>query len=314
MRFFNSIFNLLRINKKNWKAVVLCLFTAMVFWFFNALNKNYTTNISFPLAFEYNQIAYIPIRPLPTEVRINVTGIGWNLFRRSTGLKVPPLVIPMEHPSQIKKIVGSTLPTFFANQLEGLQINFILTDTLHIAIEHKFQRWIKLRLDSPSILFKKGYGMSSKANVLPDSIFIEGPISLLNALPKQVSLKLSQRNIDKDFAEDVEVKFLNEELIDRNPPTVMVRFNVDKLIEVVDSVDLKIINAPTSSHPSFQGKQWPCVFAIPERQMKEFKADSVYAVVDLKGFKRGEIKVLPVLHGLPPFTQIVKTDSVSVKF
>jgi hypothetical protein len=68
MGFFKSIFNLLRFNKKNWKAVVLCVFAAMIFWFFNALNKNYTTNISFPIAFDYNDNVYIPIRPLPSEV------------------------------------------------------------------------------------------------------------------------------------------------------------------------------------------------------------------------------------------------------
>lgn len=314
MGFFKSIFNLLRFNKKNWKAVVLCVFAATVFWFFNALNKNYTTNISFPIAFDYNDNAYIPIRPLPTEVKINVTGMGWNLFRRSTGLKVPPLTIPLEHPEQIKKIVGSTLPAFFANQLEGFEINFILTDTLHIAIEHRMQRWVKLRLDSPSILFRKGFGMSSSAMLSPDSIFLEGPITLINALESPVLLKLSQRNIDEDFSEDVEVKFLNEELVKRDPPTVSVRFNVDKLVEIIDSVELKVINAPTTSRPATEIKQWPCVYSIPQRQMSQYHADSVYAVIDLKDFKRGEIKVLPTLQGLPPITYIIKADSVRVKF
>ncbi len=286
----------------------------MVFWFFNALNKNYTTNISFPLAFDYNQSAYVPVRPLPTEVKINVTGLGWNLFRRSTGLKVPPLVIPLENPSQIQKIVGTTLPSFFANQLDGFEINFILTDTLHIALEQRMQRWIKLDLDLPSILFRKGYGMSSEARVSPDSIFIEGPITLINALSSPVILKVSQRNIDEDFLDDIEVKFLNEELIKRNPPTVSVQFKVDKLVEVIDSVDLKIVNANMSSRPYAEMKQWVCVYAVPQRMMNKYQADSIYAVVDLKNFKRGEIKVLPVLQGLPPFTRIVKADSVRVKF
>jgi hypothetical protein len=314
MGFFKSIFNVLRFNNKNWKAVVLCVFAATIFWFFNALNKSYTTNISFPIAFDYNENAYVPVRPLPTEVKINVTGLGWNLFRRSTGLKVPPLVIPLEHPSHIQKIVGSTLPAFFANQLDGFEINFILTDTLHIAIEHKMQRSVRLHLDSPSILFRKGYGISSEAIISPDSILIEGPVTLINALSSPVELKLSQRNIDEDFSGDVEVKFLNEELIKRNPPTVSVTFKVDKLIEMIDSVNLRVINAPPSSRPSIEMKQWPCVYSIPQRMMDQFQADSVYAVLDLKDFKRGEAKILPVLHGLPAFSRIIKADSVRIKF
>lgn len=179
MSFFNSIFNILRFNKKNWKAVVLCIFTATVFWFFNALNKNYTTSLSFPLAFDYDQESYLPVRPLPKTVRINVTGLGWNLFRRSAGVKVPPLVIPLDRPADVKKIVGSTLPGFFANQLGDFQINFVITDTLHVAIEPKATRKVQLKLDIPATLFRNGYALVSPIQIIPDSVTLEGPLTLI---------------------------------------------------------------------------------------------------------------------------------------
>src|SRR5437870_539829 len=133
MGFLGSIFNILRFNKRNWKAVVLCMLTASVFWCFNALNKRYTTTLSFPITFDFDRERFIPVRPLPSAVRINVTGIGWNLLRRSTGVRVVPLVISLERPSQVRKIVGSTLPALFSSQLSGFDINFILTDTLHLS-------------------------------------------------------------------------------------------------------------------------------------------------------------------------------------
>src|SRR5215216_6687499 len=105
MRFFNSILNILRFNRRNWKAVALCIFAATVFWFFNALNKNYTTNINLPLVFDYDRENFMAVRPLPEAVRFNVTGLGWNLFRRSAGLKIPPLVVPLPQPGEVKKIV-----------------------------------------------------------------------------------------------------------------------------------------------------------------------------------------------------------------
>src|SRR5688572_11639754 len=182
MSIINSIFNLLRFNKRNWKAVALCVFAATVFWFFNALNKNYTANITFPLAFEYRQEGYIPVRPLPDKIKVNVTGIGWNLFRRSIGVKVPPLIIPLERPTEVKKIVGAALPALFANQLDGSQINFVLTDTLYIAIEPRSTRYMSLKVDAPSILFRDGYGMAGPASVTPDSILIEGPLGLIRNL------------------------------------------------------------------------------------------------------------------------------------
>ena len=75
---------------------MLCVFTATIFWFFNALNKTYTTNINFPLAFDYDSENFIPVEGLPQTVRLNVTGNGWELFKRSTGVKQDPLEIPLE--------------------------------------------------------------------------------------------------------------------------------------------------------------------------------------------------------------------------
>jgi hypothetical protein len=314
MSFIQSIFNLLRFNNRNWKAVVLCIFAAMVFWFFNALNKNYTTNINFPLAFDFDRERYIAIRPLPEVVRFNVTGMGWNLFRRSAGLKIPPLVVPLPQPTDVKKIVGSTLPALVTNQPEGFAINFVLTDTLHLAIEPKTERLINLRVDIPTLLLKEGYGLVSDIKITPDTVRVEGPAKLINSLPDYLDLKLSERNIDSDFQEHIEVKFLNDELIKRNPPTVLISFQVDRYVEIENAVPLEIVNPPKNSWPVIEGKKLECTVAIPESAQNTFAPDSMKAVVDLTNVTKGENKLLPILVGLPPYSRIVKLDSVSIKF
>lgn len=314
MRFIQSIFGLLRFNRRNWRAVALCIFAATIFWVFNALNKNYTTNINLPLQFDFDEEKYIAVRPLPQSIRFNVTGLGWNLFRRSAGLRVPPLVVPLPQPSEVKKIVGSTLPALVANQPEGFDINFVLTDTLHLAIEPKDRRWIKVGVDIPSILFRKGFGPVSDIQVSPDSVFVEGPARLIKSLPELLPLKLTDRNIDDDFSEDVEVKFLNDELIKRNPPTVSVTFDVDRYVEVEDSVRLEIVNPPRGSWPVIGGKKLACTIAVPESSHESFSTDSLRAVVDLRDFKRGEQKLRPVIVGLPAYSYVVDVDSVLIKF
>jgi hypothetical protein len=292
---------------------VLCLFAATVFWFFNALNKTYTTNISFPLAVDFNSSNYVAVKPLPEEVRINVTGIGWSLFRRSLGVKVPSLVIPLERPSEVKKIVGSTLPGLFSNQLEGLDINFVLTDTLYLNIQPKAGRWIKVSLKNVDSYLKKNYTSVSDVRIIPDSIFIEGAMSQVTKLKEPVELSLTQNNIDENFRQDVEVILPDNQFIRRNPPTVAVAFDVEKLVEQTDSVKLTLQNIPGSSKPVIGKSYIKCVFAIRESMVSDFRSDSVHAVVDLKGFKRGSIKVVPKFSGLPPHLKVLKVDTVRIR-
>lgn len=302
MSVIKSIFNLLRFNRRNWKAVVLCVLAATVFWFFNSLNKRYTTNITFPVDFDYDDENFIAVKPLPSTVRINVTGVGWDLFRRSLGIKIPPLVIPLERPAEIKKIPA--MPALFAHQMERLELNFVLSDTFHIDLQPRAERWITVRLDANAIQLKEGYRRTSETTIKPDSIYIEGPSALVKSFIEPVYLKLAERKLDSDYHEDVEVEFVQNDLIERNPPTVEVSFSVDRMVTVKDSVKLSIINYPKGVKPSFGVEKLLCEFLVPERQVSNYNSDSVAAVVNLKFFKGGSQKLKPEVKGLPPYSDV----------
>jgi hypothetical protein len=313
MSFIRSIFNVLRFNRRNWKAVVLCIFAATIFWFFNALNKTYTTNINFPLAFEYDNENFVPVELLPQYIRLNVTGNGWDLFKRSTGVKLDPLEFPLERPSEVKKIVARELPRVFSNQLTGLQINYVLSDTLYLDLEPKAGRWLKLTVDSIENNLKAGYGLASEIAVIPDSTFVVGPERIINKLNEPIFLKILQRGIDEHYIESVEVSLPFQEVITREPAAVSVMFNVEEMITVRDSIDLEIENIPATVSDVMNSGKVPVTFSIPESFLPGLKIDSIKAVLDLKNFVRGRAKFVPKVQGLPPYSRVMKIDSVIVR-
>lgn len=313
MRVLDTIFNILRFNKRNWKAVVLCIFTATVFWFFNALNKDYTTNINFPLAFDYDNANFIPVEGLPENVRLNVTGNGWELFKRSTGVKTDPLQIPLERPGEVKKIVGSGLKFSFTNQLNGLEINHVLSDTIYLDLEPKIGRWVKLAVDSIQYNIKSGYSLTSEVAVLPDSTLIEGPQRIVEKIREPVMLNIPQRNIDEHYVESIAVELPFDDVITLQPSSVSVMFNVEEMIRVQDSVSLTIENIPPTVSDVMNSGKLPVTLLIPESFMETLRLDSVKAVLDLRDFKGGTAKILPRVEGLPPYSSVVKIDSVIVR-
>ena len=101
----------------------------------------------------------------------------------------------------------------------------------------------------PPAFFREGYALVSQIHIIPDSVSLEGPLGLIINLPDLVYLNIPQRNIDENFNDVVEVKFPNDEYIRRNPPTVDITFQVDKLVEKNDSVRLELINTPKNAWP-----------------------------------------------------------------
>src|SRR5690606_6406183 len=243
MGIINSIANILRFHRRNWKAVVLCFVAATVFWFFNALNKTYTTTITFPLAFGYDEENFVAVGNLPEQVRLNVTGNGWELFKRSTGVKRESLEIPLERPAEVKKIVGSGLKFSFTNQLNGLEINHVLTDTIYLDLETKAERWIKLRVDSVQYNLRKGYGLTSDIAVIPDSVLIQGPQRIVDRVKSPFRLAIPQRNIDEQYIADVAIELPFPE-VTVSRPTVSVMFNVEEIVTISDSIRLEVTNIP----------------------------------------------------------------------
>jgi hypothetical protein len=312
--FVKSIFNFLRFNKRNWKAVVLCIFAATVFWFFNALNKRYTTNISFPVMFEYDHERFVPVKSLPATIRMNVTGSGWDLFRRSAGFKIPPLVIPLEKPTEIRKIVGTTLPGVFASQLERLQINFVITDTVRIDMEERLKRKFNVSLDSADQYIHRDYGLNSKPAIKPDTVWLEGPKRIINSLPETLQLSLREKDLKKDFNEEVELDLKNQSLITVTPPTINVSLDVVKFVEVDKQVRLSIINIPSRLKQGGVIKEIACTYRLPADVAKTFSGDSLVAVLDLKNTPRGNHKLVPEIQGLPAQAILLAADTVLVNF
>lgn len=109
----------------------------------NALNKTYTNiRTTYPLAFVYDEEKYIPLLPLPEEIEINVSGKGWKLLRKSLMLDVRPAEIHIQTIPRQDFLTGQALRPNVAGVLDGLQLNFIFTDT----IAYKFDRRIRRKI------------------------------------------------------------------------------------------------------------------------------------------------------------------------
>ena len=309
MSFFRIIVNLFQFNRTNWKAVVLCLAAATVFWLFSALNKNHTANLRFPLYFNFDRERYVPM-DMPQHVVLNVSGNGWELLKNSLGVKVLPLEITLEHPTEVKKIVASTLPPLFSGQLSSLEIHHVITDTLFIQIEPFDMHTFDVRADLTRILFRSGYGRIGPVTIYPDTIQLTGPKSIIHTLPDSITIVAQQKRISENYNEEIEVMVPSK--VDRNPPVINVSFEVGELIEIEKSLKLEFIHAPRRAKLSLAKDSVLFRLFIPKRDednLATFFKD-VKAVVDLSDLPKGESTLIPIISGLPSYIQLTSLDTL----
>ena len=312
MSFLKIFITLFRFDRTNWKAVALCFLAATVFWIFNALNKSYSTHLRFPLRFEYDEARYAPAAELPTNLLINASGNGWDLFRKSFGVRLPELVLPLERPTEVKKIVAATLPALLAGQLGSLTINFVVVDTLRVRIDARVERKCALKVDGSDLSFREQLGRSSPFVVLPDSVLLSGPESIINKIPDTLVVKLPAQRVGNAYREEVEVQVPNQEFIKRNPPVVEVRFDVSEMEEITARAVVEAPTLPWGQVLDTDSVQY--VIRLPQRQVATFDRAGVRAHVEPQAQEKGEERNYhPELQGLPPYARLLRIDSVKVR-
>jgi len=311
MNILRIFINLFRFDRANWKVVSLCVLTAMVFWIFNAFNKNYSTNVRFPLLFEFDGEKYAPAEHLPKSVNLNVSGNGWDLFRRHLGVKVPPIIIPLERAKEIKKIVGSTLPPMLATQVGNLKINYVVTDTLYLQIDERDAHRYKLVTDISGVTFREGYGRISPVVVLPDSIELDGPQSRLHALDDSIVLVLNDKNVNENFRTEAEVEFPGSEFVKRNPPVVQIMFEVNQVVNVKKNLKVVVV---TKNSRQDAADSVEALFQIPAGREEDFNVQAREILSEARATQLKKFHtVLPKVVNIPPYALLLKVDSVYEK-
>lgn len=232
-------------DRQYWKVVLLCFTVASIFWLLNALNKSYTNiRTTYPLRFVYNEEKYVPLKPLPQEIDINVSGKGWKLLRKYLHLDVRPAEIVFLSLPRQPYLPGPALRQNISAVLDGLQLNFVFTDTIHFKMDRRLRRKIAFAVDSTTIKTADNVVIASPIEITPDSVVFDGPASIVSKLPSPFPVKLPITDIDRSFKRYVPVAYSHTDLVKASVQEVDVSFAVSPLIWDEKSLVPVILNAP----------------------------------------------------------------------
>ncbi len=310
MNFLRVITSLLRFDRTNWTALTLCLFAAAIFWIFNALNKDYDTQLSIPLRIAYDEAHFATAQAIPPTLDVNIHGNGWELLRNSLGYKAPVISIPLEKPAGVHRIPGIALAPSIINQLGALKLNFVALDTLRLWIEPRATRKVKLVADIRRVTYRENIGRISPVVILPDSILLEGPLNYLEELADTLVIEVPPRRVTAQYRETLEVRLKQGEFIRRDPPVAEVMFDVGPV--VVLSMRLAVPRQPTWAADK---DSVMISLRIPGRDRQRFEeqlAGISARLPDINVPKGQSIRVTPEVDGLPDYAVVTSLDSLEL--
>ena len=289
-KYLTILKQFLRFQKPdNLKVVVYCILTAATFWFFSALNKEYDASVKYPVEWTFDLESYIVVEELPDEIQMNVSGLGWNLLRANSGIGLTPLNLRLTDPSTKKRLPGSFFSNQIAEALDKLQLNYIIEDSLHFNIDYRVNQSFPVYIDSVHIDLEEGYRITSPVTFDTDLIEINGPKDILAEVPKDTFwVFVIETNIDENFDNEVPLQLEYPDLMQVNPQTVHVSFEVNKFIAQEIDIPIAYTNTEALQNIFVKDSIITVHYLVQESLKDSIVTDMVLVEADFDAINKGD--------------------------
>ena len=253
LKQFRKVFSNDKANL-NIKLVVFSFFfiVATILWYLNKLSYEYSTDIVFPLKLENMPKGKVMVGTPPSSLTLGVRAYGYTLIRYKIASSLSPINInlnqvPLIHlkDSETKHyILTSRLRNSIINQLKGeLQLERIYPDSLYFEFTQLESKKVKVA-SNMSYSMERQHMLSGPITVIPDSITISGPSTLIDTINEVVTIhhkldKLTETEIRSvNLFEITQVGFSHRR--------VNVTIPVEKFTEANFVAEIQGINLPDS--------------------------------------------------------------------
>ena len=308
-----------RISKRklsNLKVVVLCVAAATTFWVLNALNKdNYSTIVDYPVQWEYDQKNYIPVKPLPKSIQIQISGNGWDLLRKYFNISGTAYPILLQSPAEKKYLLSADLKRSLGEFITPTQLENVLGDTIHYQIDRIVTKTLRPVLDSLSYSFDKNIALEGKVNFIPDQLEITGPSSVLEAFEGNYPVALNASKINSNFSGKVPLT-VDEPLaplIQLKQKEIQVSFSVLSYLEGNKRLKIKKINFPSNVKISNEELIPVLSYLIEESDLPQLKDLQFEAVLDYRKRNRTDSTLQIEVSPNPRFLKEVRISPPQIK-
>lgn len=238
---------------RNILSYTICVIIAAILWFLNALNKEYTSEISYPVRYTDLPKGKYLVSELPSDITLEVKAKGFTLvgYRISTSFLPINLDINSYSNYMLEKdnileytLKLSTIKDRINNQLNSdIKLLNIKPEEIYFKFSHAVTKMIPVK---PVVDYslKKQHILKDEITAVPDSILVSGPASMMDTLSYipteiwkagEISKNLS-RTIDLDFPPNFSAEEKN----------VKINIELERFTEAKRNIPISVWNLPDS--------------------------------------------------------------------
>lgn len=238
------------------KRLLVYLFfvgVSTIFWFLNALSKEYVTTICYPITYINFPVDKIQTKKLPEELDLRVKAYGFELLRYqlSTAFLSNPFDVNGYTNNKMNKesVSRYVLQTNMIREklekdlLSGIELLQIMPDTISFEFSPILKKKVPVKLNIET-QFEKQFMLGGAISLNTDSVSIKGARKFLDQIHQVETEKQLFDDLNKTLTKKVDLIALDG--VEIFPNEVAVKIPVDQFTEAQKNINLRVSHLPDS--------------------------------------------------------------------
>ncbi|MGE5499838.1 MAG: hypothetical protein ACM3Q2_17330 [Syntrophothermus sp.] len=236
------------------------------------------------------------------EVNLRIKGEGWRLaslilsnnleYFVSAGLDSQSKTI------NLRNALGEN-----AWLSSGIQLFDLYPDFLSVSMEKITERKIRVQPDL-SLNFKNDFGLVSAIKVIPDSVIVYGPGSIVNNLEAVPTVKRAFKNLDDKVVERIDLK--NIPGLSYSTGSCVIRFEVQKIVDKsFENLEVEVRNTPRGEDLVVFPNSITVVLRGGINILGKLKSDEVHPFVDYNQVIKDTLGIIEPEIKVPDYITVI---------
>ena len=292
---------------KNQRLVIfmVCLVMATILWLLNALSKNYTTSISYPVRYVNLPENKFIINDPPKQLDLRVNGHGFTLLRHKMRLAFTPVALDIStilaekgiHSRGGYTIVPSTVMDKISGQVSSdLQILDVKPDGISLVFDSLETRQVPVKPDI-DIQFRSRFDLAGRMSTRPSTVEITGPRAIVEDIDTLYTRRRILKTVDEDIVKEISLVIPDE--VSTKTEKVTLLIPVDEFTEKSFQVPIRIDSLPPDRLVRLFPQEVTLHFSAGLKQYSSITPESFDFYVKNSDLQSGHIS-LPVHTGKTP--------------
>ncbi len=227
--------------KKKIPIIAVAIVFSIILWGTISLSEDYYSNIEIPLKLTDFPNVYTISSEIPDQMTIKVKGAGWKLFSLNVGQDVSYNISVNSDSGYInvKLLDYLTDNRWVISELEVIDI---IPSSLSFLVERRIEKKVPI-IANVNLDFKAGYGLAKNIVVNPDSVLVNGPITVINSLTELQTKEIILSSLDKKTVENIE--FIDLPGTIYGTDFVTVTFDIQRIVDKqFDDINVEVLDVP----------------------------------------------------------------------